>query len=160
MPRIDPSRQDSMSESILRFYHNQNWAKIEFYMKFGRKSTKFHVFQINLIIRFVGYFGWLGNMPGRPKRESFEKQGMLEDLPSIITLSETRCRAMEERRFMLICNPKHRLINLFDYKNCLRAFGLIPGQINFIIVTFRTVRSIFIGMVILYGSYDAYCLKC
>ena len=55
MPRIDPSRQDSMSESILRFYHNQNWAKIEFYMKFGRKSTKFHVFQINLIIRFVGY---------------------------------------------------------------------------------------------------------
>ena len=26
-----------------------------FYMKFGRKSTKFHVFQINLIIRFVGY---------------------------------------------------------------------------------------------------------
>ena len=55
MPRIDPSRQDSMSASIFRFYHNQNWAKIEFYMKFGRKSTKFHVFQINLIIRFVGY---------------------------------------------------------------------------------------------------------
>ena len=55
MPRIDPSRQDSMSESILRFYHNQNWAQIEFYMKFGRKSTKFNDFQINLIIRFVGY---------------------------------------------------------------------------------------------------------
>ena len=54
MPRIDPSRQDSMSESILRFYHNQNWAKIEFLYEFGRKSTKFHVFQINLIIRFVG----------------------------------------------------------------------------------------------------------
>ena len=55
MSRIDPSRQDSMSASNFRFYHNQNWAKIEFYMKFGRKSTKFHVFQINLIIRFVGY---------------------------------------------------------------------------------------------------------
>ena len=59
MPRIDPSRQDSMSESILRFYHNQNWAKIEFYMKFGQKSTEFYVFQINLIIRFVGYSCWL-----------------------------------------------------------------------------------------------------
>ena len=43
MPRIDPSRQDSMSESILRFYHNQNWAKIEFYMKFGRFSIKFDI---------------------------------------------------------------------------------------------------------------------
>ena len=29
--------------------------KSNFYMKFGRKSTKFHVFQINLIIRFVGH---------------------------------------------------------------------------------------------------------
>ena len=40
MPRIDPSRQDSMSESILRFYHNQNWAKIEFLYEICRKSTR------------------------------------------------------------------------------------------------------------------------
>ena len=66
MPRIDPSRQDSMSESILRFYHNQNGAKIEFYVKFGRNSTKFHVFQINLIIRFVGYMYRIqGGQPGQ-----------------------------------------------------------------------------------------------
>ena len=55
MPRIDPSRQVSMFDSIFRFYHNQNWAKIEFLYEICRKSTKFHVFQINLIIRFVGY---------------------------------------------------------------------------------------------------------
>ena len=29
--------------------------KIKFYIKFGRKSTKFHVFHMNLITRFVGY---------------------------------------------------------------------------------------------------------
>ena len=30
MPRIDPSRQDSMSEPIFRFYYSQKWPKIEF----------------------------------------------------------------------------------------------------------------------------------
>ena len=68
MPRIDPSRQVSMFDSIFRFYYNQTCPKIEFYMKFSRKSTKFHVFQINLIIRFVGYMDLLYKwyISGRP----------------------------------------------------------------------------------------------
>ena len=40
MPRIDPSRQDSMSEPIFRFYYNQKLPKIEFYIKFEEKLSE------------------------------------------------------------------------------------------------------------------------
>ena len=56
MPRIDPSRQVSMFPPSITAFRNQKCPEIEFSMKIGWKSTKFHVFQINLIIRFVGEF--------------------------------------------------------------------------------------------------------
>ena len=42
MLRIDPSRQDSMSDSNFRFYCNQKWPKIEFLVEIWSKIPQFY----------------------------------------------------------------------------------------------------------------------
>ena len=53
MSRIDPSRQDSMSEPIFRFYHNQQLPKIEFLYEISSKIPRFYQLGRALYIKIV-----------------------------------------------------------------------------------------------------------